>query len=330
MKTTIRNGALATAVLLGLSTPPMAQQSGDGLTGDVARMADAVGALVDRAGGPPFAVLPMKQADGRCTVLGGYFADEILIRLQAQANAGRTIIDRGRLAALIEKRGLGMSSLLDPETARALGEETGIQAVALGTITELGRKLRVSIRLVSTGNGRVLAATALTVARDELAVSLLGQPVAAGGFCSTGTATASAPVSDADAGTTPAGNMSGEPARTETTPATAGGDEIARLFNGRWEGFLRCGRSNWTLSYEIVARSKFDILADFRARGENQDLKLKSRIFFTGRDKPIRFDTQSEKRGIYDYTYKMTSERTLVGGVDTDRRCETMLNKVSE
>jgi len=77
------------------------------------------------------------------------------------------VIERGRLDEVLEEQKLGAKGVVDPVTAKKIGNILGADAVVTGTVIELDDKnVEVNARLVDTQNARILKAVSKTVKKD--------------------------------------------------------------------------------------------------------------------------------------------------------------------
>lgn len=139
------------------------------------------------------AVLPFPHADGQCSVLSTYLVDELIHNLFSIPGSTLEIVERSQLEALLSELELGEGGLLDPATTQQLGSVSGVDALAVGTITTIGDTLRVNARLVSTDTARTVSAAAVTIPRTGAIDELLDQPVTVGPTCGQRSAARGAP-----------------------------------------------------------------------------------------------------------------------------------------
>ena len=90
------------------------------------------------------------------------------------------LVERSRLQSVIDEQNLGLSGVLDEESATEVGRLLGAQAVILGSYLLEGDRFQVNARMIDTETGRVLTAeqagsAELLQAADEVAVGLLRQ-----------------------------------------------------------------------------------------------------------------------------------------------------------
>ncbi|MBD3399544.1 MAG: hypothetical protein GF399_04345 [Candidatus Coatesbacteria bacterium] len=101
----------------------------------------------------------------------GVFPDQAravaeIIRTELVGLPGIQVIERARLAVLLEERSLSMSGLTT-EQAAELGELTGADYVAVGSVAALGSTYTVSLRLVEVATSEAVLGETQTVGDAE-------------------------------------------------------------------------------------------------------------------------------------------------------------------
>ena len=121
------------------------------------------------------AILPLATAGGAVQRVG---IGEMLAAMLTTAvleGGGPPVVERSRLAALLQEQKLQQSSHVDPETAVRLGKLLGAKQLLLGNAAEFEGLLSLDVRLVDSQTGKVLAAAH---GRAELDVDALRKAVA--------------------------------------------------------------------------------------------------------------------------------------------------------
>jgi hypothetical protein len=112
---------------------------------------------------------------GNVTLLGRFFAEELETAL-ANSGSGIDLVDRTRLQLLIQENKLASKEgLIDPATARKLGNIAGVQVLITGTITPLDDNIRLSVKALDTEDARVIAAVSRNVQTTPAISKLLNQ-----------------------------------------------------------------------------------------------------------------------------------------------------------
>lgn len=83
------------------------------------------------------AVTDFPDLQGVTSDLGRYIAERLTTRLSAQTQKFR-VIERRRLGQVLGELRFSMSDLVDPDKAKQLGKMLGVEAIAVGTLSDLG------------------------------------------------------------------------------------------------------------------------------------------------------------------------------------------------
>jgi hypothetical protein len=81
---------------------------------------------------------------------------------------GLNVIERERLSLALEELNLGTSSLADESTRLRLGKIIGAQLMIFGAYQVIAEQMRLDLRLVEAGSGRILNAVEKTVSASDL------------------------------------------------------------------------------------------------------------------------------------------------------------------
>ncbi len=119
------------------------------------------------------AVIEFSDLNGNITEFGMYLSEELITRLFLTRKFD--VIERQLLNQVISEQKLGMTGLIDDESAIAIGKLLGVDAIVSGTITDLGISLKVNARLIATESGSVFAVAAAEILKDEKVKTLLNR-----------------------------------------------------------------------------------------------------------------------------------------------------------
>ena len=122
------------------------------------------------------AVVDFIDLQGCVTELGRYVAEELALGLVV-AKKGLKVVDRAHLRALLQEHKLAATGIVDPATARKLGEIAGVGALVTGTITPLGDSVRVVVKVLDTSTADTLTASGLDVAKTKTIEELLARDI---------------------------------------------------------------------------------------------------------------------------------------------------------
>ncbi len=179
---------------------------------EVAAALDRVAAKIQQAPdvkGKKIGVGEFSLTDGRMTELGAHLADQLEVVLTERAAPGAfEVVTRSQLCQVIRENKLWLGDQFDPALQKKLGRLGQADLLATGRITERGKHLSVSIRMLDTETGRAVWADSLTLVADEGLRALLRRPVLGGGC---GEATPGAPLTSPDlAAATPGPGVSSD------------------------------------------------------------------------------------------------------------------------
>ena len=115
---------------------------------DVKQVAAFVLKVAPQLPGNRLAVMPFAYLDGSFSVEGRLLADELFMEL---AKSGKVeLLEREKLAQIVEEHKLSEKGMLDPATAPELGKIAGVNAFIFGHTVDLGHKLQLTLRIVDT------------------------------------------------------------------------------------------------------------------------------------------------------------------------------------
>jgi TolB-like protein len=122
------------------------------------------------------AVVDFTDLQGNVTELGRFIAEEMALGL-VTAKKQLSVIDRTHLRALLQEHKLASSGIIDPATARKLGEIAGVEALVTGTITPLGDSVRLVVKVLDTNTARILAASSVELAKTRTIEELMARDI---------------------------------------------------------------------------------------------------------------------------------------------------------
>jgi TolB-like protein len=119
------------------------------------------------------AVVEFVDLEGRVTNFGRFVAEELITRLYRTKKF--TVIERQLLNKVIIEQKLSLTGMIDQSSAQKLGKVLGVDAIASGTVTDLGKILRVNARLIDTSTGKIFAVASTDIAKDDSVLALMGK-----------------------------------------------------------------------------------------------------------------------------------------------------------
>lgn len=118
------------------------------------------------------AVVDFTNLQGDVTELGRFLAEEFSVAL-AGAGKGFKVVDRTHLKSIIKENKLSATGLIDPETARKLGQIAGVDALITGTLTPFGDSVRIAVKVLDASSAEVVDAISGNIAKTEAVKELL-------------------------------------------------------------------------------------------------------------------------------------------------------------
>jgi TolB-like protein len=139
-------------------------------------VSSSLAAHISSSGRKTVAVMDFTDLQGSVTELGRFLAEELSVDLLDDSK-GFEVIDRTHLKALMQEYKLSTTGLIDPQTARKLGQIAGVDALVTGTITPLGDSVRLSAKVLDTVTAKMLAASTADIPRTKAIEDLLGRGI---------------------------------------------------------------------------------------------------------------------------------------------------------
>lgn len=118
------------------------------------------------------AVVEFADLEGNVTNFGRFMAEELITKLHETEKF--KVIERQLLNQVIKEQKLTLSGIVDPASAKQLGRVLGVDAIVSGSITDLGKTLRVNARLINTETGEIFAVAAKEFVKDQTVIDLMG------------------------------------------------------------------------------------------------------------------------------------------------------------
>jgi len=121
------------------------------------------------------AIIEFSNLQGQTTEFGQYLAEELITRLYLTNKF--EVIERQLLNKVLKEHQLNLSGLVDESSARELGKILGVDAIASGSVTDLGNSVKVNARLISTETGKIFSVASVKIFKDDVVRKLMAQAV---------------------------------------------------------------------------------------------------------------------------------------------------------
>lgn len=170
-KRVVRTGGLFYLLLLVIALSPAAVQAAE-LKETVEQLAVQLAKSAPEGRTLRVAVTDFPDLQGVISDLGRYIAERLTTRLSAQVQKFR-VIERQRLGQVLGELRFSMSDLVDPDKAKQLGKMLGVEAIVVGTISDLGNTVDIDARIIEIETNNILSGITAAVSKDEMVKQMI-------------------------------------------------------------------------------------------------------------------------------------------------------------
>jgi len=146
---------------------------------EINSLSATIGGKIATTGKNLVAVTDFVDLQGSVTELGRFLAEEFSTAI-AGSGKGFEVVDRANLKVILAEHKLSATGIIDPATARKLGQVAGVQALITGTITPFGDSVRLSVKVLDTETAKVISAANVNIARTKAIEELLARGIDTG------------------------------------------------------------------------------------------------------------------------------------------------------
>ena len=143
---------------------------------EIKSLSTAMAEKIAAAGKKTIAVVDFTDLQGNVTELGRFLAEEFSVAL-AGMGKGFEVVDRTHLKSILVEHKLSSTGIIDPQTARKLGQIIGVDALITGTITPFGDSIRISVKVLDTATAKVVSASTANIAKTKAIEELLARGI---------------------------------------------------------------------------------------------------------------------------------------------------------
>ena len=118
------------------------------------------------------AVIEFTDLNKKVTDFGRFLSEKLITKLFLTGSF--QVIERNQLEKVMSEHKLNLSGTVDPASAKRLGKILGVDAIATGTITDMGQNLDVNARLIDTETAGIFAVASVTIKKDSAVLRLMG------------------------------------------------------------------------------------------------------------------------------------------------------------
>jgi TolB-like protein len=109
--------------------------------------------------------------------LGRYIANRLTTRFTQSQKF--FVVERQRLEQVLHELRFSMSDLVDPAKAKKLGHLVGVEAILVGTISDLGNQVDIDARIIEIETSRTVLSATASISKDQTVTELMNQGRAA-------------------------------------------------------------------------------------------------------------------------------------------------------
>lgn len=145
---------------------------------ELGKLSERLSTRIARSSAKKVSVVDFSDLQGATNELGRYIAEQLSVDL-VNSSKGFAVMDRAHLKSVLDEHKFTASGLVNPATAKKVGQFAGVDAIVLGSIASFDDSLVITGRVIATETSELLAAEKVTVARSKAINALLAQEVAA-------------------------------------------------------------------------------------------------------------------------------------------------------
>jgi TolB-like protein len=139
---------------------------------EIKSLSSSMAENIVKAGKKTIAVVDFVDLQGNVTELGRFIAEEFSIALTI-VRKGFKVVDRTHLKTILKEHKLVITGMIDPTTAKKLGQISGVDSLVTGTITPFGDSVRLAVKILDTATGDVIDALSGDIAKTKAIEELL-------------------------------------------------------------------------------------------------------------------------------------------------------------
>jgi TolB-like protein len=143
---------------------------------EVGRLSAIMIDKISKSGKQLVAVVDFNDLHGNITELGRFLAEEFSSAL-SNNESGFKVIERIHLRNIIKEHKLSSSGIIDLSTAQKLGRISGVEALVIGTITPMGDRVRLSVKVLDTEDAKVINSTSGYIPKTRAIEELLERDI---------------------------------------------------------------------------------------------------------------------------------------------------------
>jgi TolB-like protein len=147
---------------------------------ELSKVADKLASQIKDQGRKKVTVLDFTDLQGGSSELGKYVAEQLTVDLVI-SRKDFSVLDRANLKSILAEHKLAATGLIDPDTAKKIGQFSGVDAIILGTVTSKDQSVAITAKIITTDTAEIVGAAKATFTNDSTAQQLQSTPNTASG-----------------------------------------------------------------------------------------------------------------------------------------------------
>ena len=131
--------------------------------------------LVKENGKKKVTVLDFTDLQGGGSELGKYIAEELTVNL-VMNKRDYSVLDRANLKSILQEHKLTATGLVDPDTAKKLGQFAGVDALDIGTIVPMNGSIQLTAKVITTDTAEIVGAARASFKTNDSVQQLISTP----------------------------------------------------------------------------------------------------------------------------------------------------------
>jgi curli biogenesis system outer membrane secretion channel CsgG len=124
---------------------------------EISNMTEKLATQITEHGKTKIAVIDFTDLDGKPVEMGKYIAEQMNIDF-VLTNRSFSVLDRANLKSILDEHKLTSTGLVDPDTAKKLGQFAGVDALIMGTVITKGQNINITAKIVTTDTAEIIGA----------------------------------------------------------------------------------------------------------------------------------------------------------------------------
>lgn len=117
------------------------------------------------------AIMDFVNLDGSQSMFGKYLREELTIRIFRTNKV--SVVERGMLEEVMEEWNFGAKGFVSEKTASRIGQLLGVEAITIGTITDLGEVIKINARIIEVETGKLISVASVHLTKDSTVLTLM-------------------------------------------------------------------------------------------------------------------------------------------------------------